>query len=330
MDRDTSQQDRKVLSVSVSRAMPSASPMKKIVLITGGSSLLALNWALAIREQYKVTLGLHERNVSLAGVKTQQINLESVDHLARTFETIQPQIVIHTAGLTSVEKCEANSDRAQHINVKLAVNVARACAKLELPLIHVSSDHLFSGETALVEETHPTAPRNVYGQTKAEAEGRVLEAHPQALVIRTNFYGWGPNYRRSFSDVVIEALRSGKELTLFRDVYYTPILIEAAVQTAHDLINLKANGIFHVVGDERISKYEFGVKVAEQFNLDSSIINPGLLADQASLVQRPHDMSLSNKKTCNLLGRKLGGVAEHVARLHQQEQNGLAREIQKL
>ena len=117
---------------------------------------------------------------------------------------------------------------------------------------------------------------------------------------------------------------------MFKDVYYTPILIEAVAQTAHDLINLKANGIFHVVGDERISKYEFGVKVAEQFNLDSSIINPGLLADQASLVQRPHDMSLSNKKTCNLLGRKLGGVAEHVARLHQQEQNGLAREIQKL
>lgn len=304
--------------------------MKKIALITGGSGLLALNWALAIREHYTIILGLHERNISLAGVETRQVDLESADHLARVFETVQPQIVIHAAGLTSIETCEANPDRAQHINVELAVNVARACAKLGLPLVHISSDHLFSGEASLVDETHPIAPKNVYGRTKAEAENRVLEAHPQALVIRTNFYGWGPSYRHSFSDVVIEALRSGKELTLFRDVYYTPILIEAAAQTAHDLINLKANGIFHVVGDERISKYEFGVKVAEQFNLDSSIINPGLLADQASLVQRPHDMSLSNKKTCNLLCRKLGGVAEHVARLHQQEQNGLAREIQKL
>ena len=304
--------------------------MKKIALITGGSGLLALNWSLAIQEYYAVTLGLHERNISLAGVETRQIDLESVDHLARAFEMIQPQIVIHTAGLTSVEKCEANPDLAQHINVELAASVAQACAKFALPLIHISSDHLFSGEASLVDETHPTAPRNIYGQTKADAESRVLEAHPQALVIRTNFYGWGPSYRRSFSDVVIEALRSGKELTLFRDVYYTPILIEAAAQTAHDLINLKTNGIFHVVGDERISKYEFGVKVAEQFNLDSSIINPGLLADQASLIQRPYDMSLSNKKTCNLLCRKLGGVAEHVARLHQQEQNGLAREVQKL
>lgn len=304
--------------------------MKKIALITGGSGLLALNWALAIREHYAVILGLHERNISLAGVETRQIDLESADHLARAFEMVQPHIVIHTAGLTSIEKCETNPDLAQHINVELAANVAQACAKFALPLIHISSDHLFSGEVSLVDETHPTAPRNIYGRTKAEAESRVLEAHPQALVIRTNFYGWGPSYRHSFSDVVIEALRSSNELTLFRDVYYTPILIEAAAQTAHDLINLKASGIFHVVGDERISKYEFGVKVAEQFNFESSIINPGLLANQISLVQRPHDMSLSNQKTHNLLGRKLGGVAEHIARLYQQEQNGLAREIQKL
>lgn len=304
--------------------------MRATVLITGGSGLLALNWALAIRKRYSVTLGLHERDVSLAGVQTRQIDLESVDHLVRAFEAVQPQIVIHTAGFTSIEECEARPDMAQHINVELTANVAQACAELGLPLVHISTDHLFSGEASLVDENHPIAPKNVYGRTKAEAEIRVLEAYAQALVIRTNFYGWGPSYRRSFSDVVIEALSSGKELALFKDVFYTPILIEAATRAAHDLIDLRASGIFHVVGDERISKYEFGLKIAEEFNLDSSLINPGFLTDQASLVQRPHDMSLSNQKACNMLGRKLGGVDEGIARLHQQEQNGLAREIQKL
>ena len=304
--------------------------MKRTLLITGGSGLLALNWALAIRDRYSVTLGLHERDISLAGIKTRQIDLESVDYLVRAFETVQPQIVIHTAGLTNIEECEAKPGLAQHINVKLAANVAQACAKLGLPLVHISTDHLFSGGASSVDETHPTAPKNVYGRTKAEAEFRVLEAHAQTLVIRTNFYGWGPSYRRSFSDVVIEALRSGKELTLFKDVIYTPILIETATQAAHDLVNLKASGIFHVVGDERISKYEFGLKIAEEFNLDSNLIKPGFLTDQVSLVQRPHDMSLSNQKTCNLLGRKLGGVGEHIARLHQQEQKGLAQELQRL
>lgn len=304
--------------------------MNATVFITGGSGLLALNWALVIRDRYSVTLGLHERWIALAGVQTRRINLESVDHLVGAFEMTHTQIVIHTAGLTNVEECEVKPGLAHHINVELAVNVAKACAKLGLPLIHISTDHLFSGEASLVDETHPVAPRNVYGRTKAEAEFQVLEAHAQALVIRTNFYGWGPSYRRSFSDTVIEALRAGKELSLFEDVFYTPILVEAAAQAAHDLVDLKANGIFHVVGDERISKYEFGIKIAEEFNLDPSLITAGFLADHVSLVQRPRDMSLSNTKTRDLLGRKLGGIDEHVTRLHRQEQHGFAQEIQKL
>jgi len=304
--------------------------MKPQIFITGGSGLLALNWAVALKDRYSVTLGLHEREIALAGVQAKRIDLESVDHIVRAFEIVQPQIVIHTAGLTSVEKCEADPDLAKRVNVQLATNATQACVKLGLPLIHISTDHLFSGGESLVDETCPVAPINVYGRTKAEAEARVLEAHPRSLVIRTNFYGWGTSYRHSFSDVIIESLRAGKEVSLFQDVFYTPILVETVALAVHDLIDLGATGIFHVVGDERISKYEFGLKLAQEFNLDTRLIKPGCIADQASLVHRPHDMSISNQKTCTVLGRKLGGVGVHLARLHQQEQNGLAQELQKL
>jgi len=300
------------------------------VFISGGSGLLALNWALAIRESHTVTLGLHERIVSLAGVQTQNVGLESVEDLVLTLDDAQISIVVHAAGFTSVEECEAKPDLAWHINVDLAGNVAQACAKLDLPLIHISTDHLFPGEMQLQAEISPVMPVNVYGRTKAEAELQVLEAHPLALLIRTNFYGWGMSYRRSFSDVIIESLRSGKDLNLFTDVFYTPILVETVARAAHDLLDSKACGIVNVVGDERISKYEFGIRIAEEFGLDAGLIKPGLLADQVALVQRPHDMSLSNQKACKLLGRQLGSVAEHLARLHQQEQSGLAREIQSL
>lgn len=304
--------------------------MKLRILFTGGSGLLALNWALAYRDRYSVILGLHEREISLAGVQTRRIDLESVDYLIRAFEAVQPQIVIHTAGLTSVEKCEEDPALAKHVNVQLAANVAQACARLGLPLLHISTDHLFTGVNSLVSEDCPVQPINVYGRTKAEAEVRILEAHPTAMLIRTNFYGWGTSYRHSFSDTVIETLRAGKELTLFQDVFYTPILAETAAQAVHELLDLKAAGIFHVVGDERISKYEFGLKLAQEFKLDANLIKLGYFSDQTSLVRRPYDMSLSNKKTCKLLGRKLGDVSEHISRLHQQEQNGLAQELHKL
>jgi len=299
-------------------------------LITGGSGLLALNWALSLRDRLSVTLGLHEREISLVGVQSRQLVLDSPDQLLRTLASIQPQVVVHTVGLTSVEECEAKPDLARYLNVELAVNVAKACASLGLPLVHVSTDHLFDGKVESVDEGEPTRPCNVYGFTKAEAEIRVLEAHPQALVVRTNFYGWGPTYRRSFSDVIIDGLRSGRPLNLFQDVFYTPVLIAAATKAVHELIELKVSGIYHVVGDERISKYEFGLKVAKEFELDASLIRAGRLADQVALVRRPYDMSLSNRKLCRLLGRNIGGVDDHIAALHQQEVSGLAREMRNL
>jgi len=319
VDRGESKQERSNLTGMTAK-----------VFITGGSGLLALNWALAIRESHAVTLCLHERMISLAGVQTQKMELEPVEDLVRTFDDARISMVVHAAGFTNVEKCEAKPDLARHINVDFAGNVAKACAKLGLPLIHISTDHLFSGEMPMLAESSPVTPVNVYGKTKAEAELHVLEAHPLALLIRTNFYGWGTSYRCSFSDVIIEALRSGKDLNLFTDVFYTPILVNTVAIAAHDLIDTKVTGIVNIVGDERISKYEFGLRIAEEFGLDAGLIKPGLLADQVALVQRPYDMSLSNQKVSKLLGRKLGGVSEHLSELHKQEQNGFSQEMRSL
>lgn len=304
--------------------------MKSRVFITGGSGLFAINWAMTIKSQSEVILGIHHRKINILGFETKRIDLESVANLIRDYEIMQPDIVIHTAGLTNVEQCEADPELAKHINVKLAVNVAKACRKLELPLVHISTDHLFNGLVAIVDEAHPRSPVNVYGKTKAEAEHQVLDAYPESLVVRTNFYGWGTSYRQSFSDMVIQELRAGKVLTLFKDVTYTPILAEAVAKSVHDLIHLKAAGIFHIVGDDRLSKLDFGLKLANEFNLNANLIKSGRISDRTSLIRRPHDMSLSNQKAKNLLGRNLGGVDEHITRLYEQEKNGFAQELKKI
>jgi dTDP-4-dehydrorhamnose reductase len=275
-------------------------------------------------------LGLHERNIVLDQTFAKKIDLELVDKLMRILEEINCQVVVNTAGLASVEQCESEPTLAHHVNVTLASNVAKACTNLGIKLVHISTDHLFSGQEAMVREDQPIAPVNVYGKTKAEAEHRVSEINPEALVIRTNFYGWGTGYRQSFSDMVIKELRSYREIILFQDVLYTPILIESAAIVVHNLIDLKVSGIFHVVGDDRISKYEFGLRIAEKFGLDSSKIVPGYLANQSRLTKRPFDMSLSNSKVSNLLGRPAGGIQAQIATLHQQECSGLALELQKL
>ena len=289
--------------------------------------MLALNWAMAVRDRCRVALGIHQREVSLAGTEGVPVQLESVDAISRSLDEIEPGAVVHAAALTNVEQCELNPNQARHVNVVLAENVAAACARAGVQLVHISTDHLFAGDAPLVDETHPVSPVNVYGRSKAEAELRVLDAYPETLVVRTNFFGWGTAYRSSFSDAVITSLRGGRPIALFQDVFYTPILIESLVRAVHELLDRGARGIFHLSGDERVSKFDFGVLVAREFALDARLIEMARISDRRELVRRPQDMSLSNARARALLGRALGSVGEHVAQLRMQEERGHAREL---
>lgn len=304
--------------------------MKENILITGGAGLLALNWGLTLRDKYNVNLVMHSRKIQLPGTTSICFSLDSLEDIQMNIEKVKPKVVIHAAGLTSVEICEANPELAYHTNVTLAENLAKVCSKLNISLVHISTDHLFSGTEQLVKEEHPTEPQNVYAKTKAEAELRVLNLYPESLVIRTNFYGWGTKYRTSFSDMIINSLKKSESLTLFHDVFYTPIFTGVLIQVVHDLLKVNAAGIYHVVGDEKLSKYQFGIKIAKQFGLDDSLIVNGSFSDIPNLIHRPYDMSISNKKVCELLGITLGNVDEHIQLLYQQYETGLAQEIQKL
>ncbi|MDX8409988.1 MAG: NAD(P)-dependent oxidoreductase [Mariprofundales bacterium] len=300
------------------------------ILITGGSGLLAVNWAIAIRDRWTVFLGTHQREITLKGVESQHVSLETVDSVQQTIDQCRPSVVIHTAGLTNVERCESDPSLARHVNVDLAENVANACALAGVTMVHISTDHLFSGQLPLVEENHAVEPQNMYGRTKAEAEDKVLSIYPDALVVRTNFFGWGASYRQSFSDWIIHNLSGGKPVRLFTDVFYTPILIESLVQAVHGLLMMKESGVFHVTGDERLSKYQFGVHVADEFGFDRELLVADQVVNRPGLVHRPLDMSLSNKKACNVLGRSLGGVAEQVRNLYQQKETTIVEELRKL
>lgn len=301
--------------------------MNGTVFITGGSGLLALNWALQLRGHRPVTLALHDRQVVVQGIGTHRCLLDSVDDVERALDVVKPAIVVHTAALTSIEACEADPDLARHVNVNLAANVAAACARHAVPLAHISTDHLFRGDEPLVDEQHPVSPQNVYARTKAEAERLVLDLHSSALVVRTNFYCWGSSYRHSLSDTILNNLRAGEPSTLFTDVFFTPILAEVLTDAVLELTNAAHTGVFHVAGDERVSKFEFGRRLAHVFGLDAGLIRPGRMADVPSLVRRPHDMSLCTRRTCALLKRRLGSLDEHVTMLREQERRGRAREL---
>ena len=304
--------------------------LKPSILLTGGSGLLAVNWFYSKNNEYSVYLGLNERKIHPDNSHVLSLDFFSEESLMKQIETVGPSVVIHTAGLTSVEKCENNPELAFHINVELSSMVANVTKRLGIRLIHISTDHLFEGNSSMLSEEEPTQAINVYGMTKALAESKIEEINPEALIIRTNFYAWGTSYRKSFSDYIIESLRSKDLLSLFDDVYYTPILAENLINTVHELLGKNEKGIFNIVSDDRISKYDFGILIAEEFGLDKSYIKRCSLINKSNLVRRPYDMSLSNQKVKELLGKSLGTVKQHIAQLHKQEFEIKTKKIQLL
>lgn len=300
------------------------------LLITGGTGLLGLHWAAACRDHHPVTLALHRRDLHLAGTAAQRIDLADPRALDAALTEGRIGCIIHTAGLTSVEGCERDPAAARHHNVTLAAEVAAAAARAGAALIHISTDHLFDGRSDSYDEDSPVSPVNIYGRTKAEAEEAVLRACPRALILRTNFYGWGPRHRPSFSDWLLTALRQDNPLRLFTDMRYTPTHITPLVTAAMALSAKGASGIVHAVGDETLSKHDFGLRLARTFGLSPARIAPTRLADQPDLVRRPLSMALSTRRLQTLLGQGLGGIDAHLALLRAQEKTPAITEIRSL
>jgi dTDP-4-dehydrorhamnose reductase len=297
------------------------------VLLTGGSGLLALNWACAIRDSHEVILGTHTLRANLAGTRSVELALEPLDALTSALQRLAPDLVVHTAGLTSVDECERRPDLSTHVNAALARNVALAAAAAGARLVHVSTDHLFSGTRAFYTEDAQPEPLNAYARSKLLAEEWVAKAHPDALIVRTNFFGWGHARRQSFSDWLYYSLSDGRPLTLFDDAYITPILADRLAHACHALVERGERGIYNVVGDERVSKYDFGVQLAEAYGLPKALLHRGKIAASNLSATRPPDMSLDNTQARERLGAPVGTLADFFSILQQQDRAGRRVEL---
>jgi dTDP-4-dehydrorhamnose reductase len=272
---------------------------KPIVLITGGTGLLGINLSACIFNEYDVYLGVNNRNVKVPFANTVNLSFNNFDSLYKEIKGILPNIIINTSGITNVELCEIDIEKAFNVNAYLAGNLARISASINSKFIHISTDHLFNGDFSFKSEISFPDPLNIYGKSKLEGEKLVRLYNKNALILRTNFFGWGTNYRKSFSDFIIENLRNHRPISLFNDVFYTPILIQSLVSVIRILIFNNKFGIYNIVSSEKISKYDFGILVARVFNLNEKLINQISFFDKSNLIKRPLDMSLSNEKLKN-------------------------------
>ncbi len=205
----------------------------------------------------------------------------------------QPDCLIHCAAITDVDLCERDPALAAAMNADVTRRLVRAVSP-GCRFVYISTDGLFQGDKPMVTEEEPPRPRTVYGKSKGQGEREVRLAGKQHLIIRTNFYGWSSGRKKTFGEWLYEGLRAGTPITLFEDFFFTPIYVSDLAENLAVLIEGGHQGIFHLGGRDRLSKYQFGKMLAEEagFSLDS--VRVGSLDRADFMVARPKDMSLDS------------------------------------
>lgn len=292
--------------------------MKKIVFF-GGSGLLAVNWAKKICHNYEVYLIMHKRKIELTDVNIIYFDENFEESFNHFVLELRPDLMINCAALTNVDLCESNPSMANHINTEWPKKLALLSKKIKAKFVHISTDHLFDGKKKIYDEGDQISPLNQYAKTKAAAEKEVLSIDKKALIVRTNFFGWGLSYRKSFSDFILEGLRNKTDLQLFSDVFYSPIYIGELVRLIHLALEKKCIGIYNFVGTENISKYDFGMALAEVFDLSNNNISSSYIGAKKDLVPRPKNMALSNEKLIKRLNKPILTLKEQLMSLKEDE-----------
>ena len=224
------------------------------------------------------------------------IDLSNLEVIKKTFYQINPDIVIHCAGLTDVELCEKDPSLAHYVNSTITNNIILACPK-KTKLVYISTDQVYGLSYDHLEKNSRIKPINEYGKSKFSGEKQCTRLKSNCIIVRTNIFGWNiKNNRVSSAEWIYHSLKQKKRISLFHDYRFSPIYTKKLAPIIIDLIKLNFRGLINVGSSNSCSKYEFGVALAERFNFDKSLINKTSLDDFVFKAKRPKNLQLNIQK----------------------------------
>lgn len=256
------------------------------LLITGGAGTLGRAFA-KICERRGIAYRLLVRSdMDIA-------DLASVETAINAYE---PWGIVNAAGYVRVDEAEREAQKCRRENVDGAVNLAEQCARRDLSFVTFSSDLVFDGlKTAPYVESDPTAPLNVYGQSKADAEKLVLDCLPDALIIRTSCF-FGPWDQFCFSYAVMESLSDGKVFCAATDQFISPTYVPDLVNATLDLLIDGESGLWHLANSGSLSWEEFALEIAERSGFAARLIRGVPMNTLGSIAIRPTFSSLGSER----------------------------------
>lgn len=215
---------------------------------------------------------------------------------AKLTERLRSRVVLLAAGFTNVEACEDEPQRAERINALAPAALARAARRTAGRSVYFSTEYVFDGTNGPYRESDRPCPLSVYGKSKLLGEQLVLEADPDALVIRTTVV-YGPERQgKNFACQLWDRLRREQPMRVANDQVSTPTYNRDLAAATIALLDANARGIYHVAGNELLDRAAFAVRLAQALGLDERLIEAVPTSSLQQRAARPLQAGLVTEK----------------------------------
>lgn len=281
------------------------------ILLTGSNGFLSQKFCekLAVYSQDISILGVSKsenRNPFLSPKQFKRVDLLDFEKLEQIILDFAPTHILHTAAITSVEECEKNPELSYATNVKLTGYLAQLCQQKNIHLVFISTDFVFDGHQGPYQETDAVHALNKYGEFKIQAEKLIEESNAQAAILRTILV-YGAIADKNRSNLVLWAkkqLENNHPIKVVNDHWRMPTWVDDLSDACYLAMHKKAQGLFHISGNEMMSIHECVHIIADTWGYDKSLISAISSIDISQDKNRPARTGFILDRAEKILGYK--------------------------
>lgn len=246
---------------------------------------------------------LRERQIDVIAVdiaelpEVVQADLRDAETVRGLMEKYEPDVLLHLAANKNVFFCEENRAVAHDVNYCMSETLARACENAGVRMVFFSSDYVFGAEDRMWRETDVPCPTTQYGRDKAASEAFICQQLDDYAIIRTaGLYG----FPGDLTHVVRSVLSKGESFNAFSNLVNCPTWTGDLFAMLDFILENHRTGIFHCVGPEALSRFDYACRVAAVFGLNGSLVQAETLDFSKDI--RPPALRLDGSCTYKALG----------------------------
>jgi dTDP-4-dehydrorhamnose reductase len=207
---------------------------------------------------------LKERNHEVTGVDIRELDITDFQAAISRISAERPELVIHCAAMTHVDRCAERPDEALRINGMGAQNIAIACQQISAAMCYISTNEVFDGESSVPYlEYDAPRPINPYGKSKWFGEQAVRDLVPRHFIVRTSwlFAHGGVNFLQK----IVSVAAAGRPLCVVTNEVACPTYAEDFIPALIQLVETGRYGIYHLVNEGRASRYDFARYILDTY-----------------------------------------------------------------